>query len=201
MPRKGRWEDNEPCCKNGHPYPPDTPRGADGRRLCLACRAEGRKPGRRPAPVAERFWRRVQKGGPDDCWLWLGATNGSGYGVTTRGGRATRVYAHRLAWELERGPIPEGLEIDHICRTRSCVNVRHMATVSHRENNRRSPFVVSTIAAHRTHCPAGHPYDAANTYRPPGAPTSRMCRACMAIREAARERDWSRGPNRGRPRH
>jgi hypothetical protein len=120
--------------------------------------------------------------------LWLGATNGNGYGVTSRGGRGTRVYVHRLAWELERGPIPDGLEIDHLCEVRGCVNVRHMALVTHRENNRRSRFVPSTMNANKTHCPAGHPYDDANTYRPPGAPASRMCRACMAIREAKRVR-------------
>jgi hypothetical protein len=92
-----------------------------------------------------------------------------------------------VAWELARGPIPEGLEIDHLCRRRLCVNPRHMAVVTHRENNARG-MSLSAIAARQTHCAAGHPFDDANTYRPPGAPDTRMCRACMAIREAKRVR-------------
>jgi hypothetical protein len=140
-------------------------------------------------PVEERLWRRVQKGGPDDCWLWLGATNGNGYGVIGVGSRAVgdlkHAYVHRIAWELERGQIPEGLEIDHLCRTRMCVNIRHLALVTHAENNRRGMGLVG-INSRKTHCPAGHPYDEANTYRAPGSPNDRHCRACMAIREAKR---------------
>jgi hypothetical protein len=127
-------------------------------------------------------------GGPDDCWIWLGGTNGNGYGVIGRGGHgAGLTYVHRVAWELERGPIPSDLEIDHLCFTRLCVNIRHLELVTHAENNRRGTTVTAVNAA-KTHCPAGHPYDAANTYRPPSAPNSRMCRACMAIREARRHR-------------
>jgi hypothetical protein len=144
--------------------------------------------GPKPRPLGERIWRRVQIAGPDDCWIWLGTTNGKGYGITNRGGRKDgRVYVHRAVWELERGPIPEGLEIDHLCRTRSCVNIRHLALVTHAENNRRG-MTLSGINARKTHCPAGHPYDEANTYRPPGAPKSRMCRACMKIRDRKRRR-------------
>jgi hypothetical protein len=139
-------------------------------------------------PLGERLWRRVQKGGPKDCWLWLGANNGNGYGVIGLGGRAAgQDYVHRVAWELERGTIPEGLEVDHLCNTRGCVNVTHMELVTHQENNRRSSSPAG-LAGRKTHCPVGHPYDTANTYRPPGAPNSRMCRACMAIRESKRVR-------------
>lgn len=181
---RGRWAEVVTTCKRGHVYPEDVPRSLDGRRLCPLCRPSG------PGPVTDiavRLWRRVQKNRPDDCWLWLGTDNGHGYGVIGVGGRiGGQTYVHRVAWELERGPIPDGLEVDHLCRTRSCVNPRHMALVTHQENSRRSPMVVSTLNANKTHCPAGHPYDEANTYRPPGAPGSRMCRACMAIREAKR---------------
>jgi HNH endonuclease len=176
-------------CRHGHVFPADAPRGTDGRRLCPACKAE--RPtarGPRPAPIADRLWRRVQIGGPDDCWLWLGANNGNGYGVIGLGSReAGQTYVHRVAWELANGPIPPDLEVDHLCETRGCVNVRHMQVVTHAENNRRS-MSPAGLAARKTHCPAGHPYDEANTYRPPGAPNSRMCRACMRIREAKRHR-------------
>lgn len=183
MGRK-KWSERVLTCKNGHVYPPDAPRGADGRRLCPQCIYRGPT----PTPLAERLWRRVQRGGPNDCWLWLGADNGNGYGVIGLGGRNRgQGYVHRVAWELERGPIPNDLEIDHLCRTRNCVNVRHMALVTHRENNLRG-MTMSGIAARKTHCPAGHPYDETNTYHPPGAPTNRMCRACLKIREAKRPR-------------
>ena len=158
--------------------------------------------GPRPTSAAERLWRRVQKGGPDDCWLWLGADNGKGYGVIGSGGRAGHnVYVHRLVWELERGPIPEGLEIDHLCGTRICVNPRHLEPILHRENDRRSPNTILGANIRKTHCPAGHPYDEANTYHPPGKPSWRMCRACMKIREAKRDRIWRKGPDRGKPRN
>lgn len=184
MGRK-RWDERFNTCSHGHVYPADVKRGTDGRRLCPICRAEGRW-GKPVTDIATRLWRRVQIGGPDDCWLWLGGTNGSGYGVIGRGSKAAgQTYVHRVAWELERGAIPDGLEVDHLCRTRGCVNVRHLALVTHAENNRRG-LTVSAVNARKTHCPAGHPYDEANTYRPPGAPNSRMCRACMAIREARR---------------
>ena len=194
MGRAGRWSDVVLTCKHGHTYPPDCPRGVDGRRLCPACQYRGPA----PTPVAERLWRRVQRGGPTDCWLWLGATNGNGYGVIGRGGRGTQTYVHRVVWELERGPIPDGLQVDHLCRVKMCVNPRHLAVVTAAENNRRS-MSATAIHARKTHCPAGHPYDEVNTYRPPGQPNSRMCRACMAIREAKRNRVWS-GPDRGKPR-
>lgn len=185
MGRTRPWAELVLTCKNGHAYPPGCPRGSDGRRLCPECLP---RQGRPRTPLAERLWRRVRKGGPNDCWLWLGPDNGNGYGTISLGSRAAgRDYVHRVAWELEHGPIPTGLEIDHLCQTRGCVNVAHMELVTHRENNRRSTSPAA-LAARKTHCPAGHPYDEANTYRPPGAPNNRMCRACMAIREAKRPR-------------
>jgi HNH endonuclease len=67
----------------------------------------------------------------DGCWLWLGGTNGRGYGMTAS------KYVHRMSWELMRGPIPEDLEIDHLCHARNCVNPDHMELVTHGENLRR----------------------------------------------------------------
>jgi hypothetical protein len=155
--------------------------------------APGSKPrGPRPLPISLRLWRKVKITTPKDCWLWAGGTNGNGYGVIGRGGRALgQTYVHRVAWELEHGPIPDGLEIDHLCHVRLCVNPGHLAVVTHAENNRRSP-TVSTMHANQTHCVRGHPYDEANTYRPPGAPQSRRCRICDAERESRRTRDYRR---------
>lgn len=84
-----------------------------------------------------RFAKYVDRSG--DCWLWTGAKNPTGYGVF----RAQRIRstAHRFAWEWERGPIPQGMEIHHRCHTPSCVKPAHLEVVTHRKNlqNRRFP--------------------------------------------------------------
>jgi hypothetical protein len=94
-------------------------------RRCFAIRRMG--PGKIRQPLTTRFWAKVQKGGPDDCWLWTSASNVHGYGVIGRGGRGSeRVLAHRLAWEWEHGPIPPGLFCCHKCDVPACVRVDHL---------------------------------------------------------------------------
>lgn len=85
-----------------------------------------------------------ERGGPDDCWLWRGALNNRGYGRLTRGGH---VYAHRYVYELERGPIPTGMQLDHLCRTPACVNPAHLEPVTGTENVRRGRGAKLTPAA------------------------------------------------------
>jgi HNH endonuclease len=80
------------------------------------------------------FWQRVAVGTPEECWPWLGAST-CGYGALRRDGRF--LYAHRVAWEFARGPIADGLTIDHLCRTRLCCNPAHMEPVTRAENARR----------------------------------------------------------------
>jgi hypothetical protein len=79
--------------------------------------------------ILDNFWSRVQIGGPDECWLWTGPTT-RGYGNIS--GRA---YAHRVAWELSVGPIPKGIQIDHICFVRNCVNPAHLRLATNKQNN------------------------------------------------------------------
>jgi hypothetical protein len=100
------------------------------------CQGHG---GRRP--LAERFWEKVDKSAPGGCWLWTAATKSHGYGfvaIAKVEGRSILRQAHRVAYELTHGPIPDGLEIDHLCRVRNCVNPAHLEAVTHSENCRRA---------------------------------------------------------------
>lgn len=83
-----------------------------------------------------RFWSRVDRRGPDECWPWLAGVGTHGYGVMRLGDR--RIGAHRLAYEQLAGPIPAGLTIDHLCNTPTCCNPAHMEPVTSEENSRRA---------------------------------------------------------------
>ena len=119
-----------------------------------------------------RFWGKVNK--TDSCWIWTGYINHDGYGRTRTPIRIPRrpEMAHRIAYELLVGPIPNGLEIDHFfCKRRACVNPAHLELVTHAENNRRSPN------PKKTHCRQGHPYAGDNLVLDKrGAPNCRTCR-------------------------
>lgn len=92
--------------------------------------------------LAERLVARIDI---DDnaCWIWQGYVTPNGYGLIGDGrGRAgTSIYTHRASYELHVGPIPEGLDIDHLCRVRACCNPQHLEPVTRAENLRRSPLV------------------------------------------------------------
>lgn len=84
-------------------------------------------------PVEDRFWSKVNK--TDSCWVWTGAVNQDGYGNLRYKGATRR--AHRVAWELTNGQIPDKFVLDHLCRNTSCVNPLHLEVVSFAENIRR----------------------------------------------------------------
>lgn len=112
------------------------------------------------------------------CWEWQREINSqTGYGQI--GVRRRKLYAHRLSYEIFRGPIPEGLTIDHLCRNRRCVNPFHLEAVTIRVNLLRGDGV-SACHARQTHCQQGHEYTPSNTYRFPvgAAKQSRRCRIC-----------------------
>lgn len=83
----------------------------------------------------EKIWARVDKSGPEGCWIWTGALDKHGYGEFSENRRRRR--AHRVVYELVRGEIPPGLVMDHLCRVKSCVNPEHLDPVTHTENVRR----------------------------------------------------------------
>lgn len=107
------------------------------------------------------------------CWLWTGALNRGGYGVLKNGDR--NVLAHRYSCERTRGRIPANLELDHLCRVRSCVNPDHLEAVTRKVNTHRG-FGPSGINARATHCIHGHPFAGDNLYRRPNG--KRECREC-----------------------
>ena len=139
-------------------------------RRCLPCHVTARV-----VDPEQRFMRHVEKS--DECWLWRGAKHGFGYGQF-HGSQGKMVDAHRFAYEMFVGPIPEGLTIDHLCRIRNCVNPAHLEPVTLRENILRGENANKS----KTHCKRGHPFDSRNTYWRQG---ERSCRTCRAARSRA----------------
>jgi len=133
-----------------------------------------------------RFWEKVRVADvadPNACWLWTACLDRNGYGQFSVDGRM--VSAHVFAYKTFVGPIPEGLQIDHVrsngCRHRHCVNyVNHLEPVTSAENTRRGES--GAYLAAKTHCPHGHAYSPENTgvYR-----GMRYCRTCKRARTQA----------------
>lgn len=123
---------------------------------------------------ADRFWSKVDVG---DCWQWTACTQ-RGYGRFMAGDGLKR--AHRFAYELLVGPIPEGQQLDHLCRNRGCVNPDHLQAVDARTNVLRGESFIAH-QARQTHCKRGHEFTPANTRRYRGR---RFCRACVHTRAA-----------------
>ncbi len=113
------------------------------------------------------------------CWLWMGSVSQKGYGYMCGGKKHHHISVHIAAYELSKGKVPNGMEIDHKCRVRCCVNPDHLQALTHADNVRRGIGLaakVSGIQKAKTHCPEGHPYDDKNTYVNPSG--SRSCRTC-----------------------
>jgi HNH endonuclease len=133
----------------------------------------------RGLPPKDRFWARVDASGP--CWTWTGGRTANGYGrfgITA----SNQELAHRFAWIILVGPIPEGLQLDHLCRVRLCVNPDHLEPVTPQENWLRSHTPVGRVSP-LGECRRGHPFDEENTYLYKGV---RSCKTCRKVRESAR---------------
>ena len=137
------------------------------------------------ARLPARFWRKVRILN-NGCWEWTAALQ-KGYGVIGLGTRRDGdISAHRWAYLTLIGPIPEGLECDHLCRNRACVNPLHIEPVTRQENLRRGigGFKVGGGNQHsvKTHCPQGHDYDYVNSRG------WRKCRRCERAGKRRRRR-------------
>lgn len=144
----------------------------------------------------ERLMQRVEIDPESGCWLWVGPTTNGGYGRMKM--YPNTQLTHRISYELHKGPIPEGLQVDHIChkpeectkgfrcKHRRCLNPDHLEAVPGIVNIRRglgNRNALAAIAARppRTHCPHGHEFTAENTYNFRGA---RCCKTCRRIATA-----------------
>ncbi len=136
-------------------------------------------------PIIERFWEKIEPVPFSGCWIWVASLDGKGYGKINIGGVITA--AHRFSYTHYIGIIPDGLELDHKCRVRSCVNPDHLEPVTHAENVLRG-FGPSAANAKKTHCSRGHPYDEKNTYFWKTA-GHRQCRVCWRERREAQRRE------------
>lgn len=105
------------------------------------------------------------------CWLWSGRVDRDGYGILW-GARARPVYAHKAVYERERGPVPEGLQLDHLCRRRLCVNPAHLEAVKPTENQRRKRWGRRSRVVT---CPMGHDMTMQRLRTPEGGVLCRVC--------------------------
>lgn len=122
----------------------------------------------------DRFWSKVVVG--EECWEWSGRPSSKGYGLFYFDGRA--VQAHRYSYEISVGKIPDGLQIDHLCRNRICVRPEHLEPVTLQENIRRGE--TGKYLSDRKSCKYGHDFSKENTRI--NSRGARICRECARIR-------------------
>lgn len=138
--------------------------------------------------VLAKVSRLTECGGVEACWIWCGGVDGKGYGQVrakrASDGQHTTRRLHRVVYELLMGAIPSGLDLDHLCRVRHCINPWHLEPVPRRINLLRG-IGFPAVNASRTHCPKGHPYSGDNLSIRRNA---RHCRKCACLRTQARTR-------------
>lgn len=161
------------------------------------------KPGKegkmKPTDLPPRIASKIKVNPESGCWEWQGAKHSCGYGrITTGGSRSPNMkvhYPHRIAYESVKGPIPQGLQIDHLCRNRLCVNPDYLEAVTQKENMLRG-IGASAINAAKTHCIRGHVLEGDNLQIPRGGKwTWRRCHECYKLRK---RKAWKDAKNSNR---
>jgi hypothetical protein len=145
------------------------------------------------ATVQERIERSIEKN-TNDCWIWKLARTKQGYGRIAHNNKSC--FAHRVSYQTYVGDIPEGLVLDHVCRTRECVNPEHLEAVTFAENIRRGARGVLNPQRQATHCKWGHEFNEKNTYwkTSESGSKSRMCITCKNRRKTKAWKNY-RGSN------
>jgi len=142
--------------------------------------------------IPERLEQKIVRVPESGCWIWTGALHRNGYGHFKIPNSRSHLLAHRGVYAIERGEIPEGMDLDHLCRVRCCVNPDHLEPVTRRENLRRGGVIDqlrarAAAANAATHCKRGHPMTPENTYVYPKS-RHRACRICQLA--ANRRNAW-----------
>jgi hypothetical protein len=151
-------------------------------------------------PPLERFLDRLSPEPNTGCWFWLGGLNGEGYGYLRVDGVLTP--AHLFGYRALIGPVPRGLELDHLCRNKGCVNPRHLEPVTHKVNVNRGANILRARAKRefrdgRIVCDLGHPWIRENILF--GRPSKRrpsgtmQCRLCHNDRQLKRYHERVKG--------
>jgi hypothetical protein len=135
--------------------------------------------------VEERFSDLYHPEPNSGCWIWIGNCNKGGYGFFRYNNKTS--YAHRVSYLLFRDIIPKGFQIDHLCRTRCCVNPDHLEVVTPQENIRRGNTGLRNKK--KTHCPLGHEYKEGNIYIVKGK-NGNLWRQCKTCKAASDSRVW-----------
>lgn len=135
-------------------------------------------PYKNAANPEERFWAKVDKSG--DCWIWAPGKPGAGYGHFFPGSYsgAKSILAHRYAYELQHGPLPEGQHLLHKCNNRRCVNPAHLQPATEQENTDNGNDRTRSGSGPQAACKHGHAYTVSNTYTAPNG--TWFCRQCKA---------------------
>ncbi len=137
----------------------------------------------------DRFWDKVAPFSSfEECWVWIAGKHTAGYGRIRLSNRV--LYAHRVSYELVLGEIPAGLQLDHLCRNRVCVNPAHLEAVPQRVNLLRGESFSAQNYV-KTRCISGHIFDSDNTYTSPDG--RRHCRTCQRVRVRKWRRDTTAG--------